>query len=194
MRNEIENMMKEGIEVKQSFISEAKNIQKAVEVIVDCFRSGGKVLICGNGGSAADAQHIAGELVCRFKMNRKGLPAIALTTDSSVLTAWANDINFESVFARQIEALGKKGDVLIAISTSGNSKNVINAINKAKEKEIVVLSLTGNKGGKMKSLSDININVNSNNTPRIQECHELAYHIICELVEKKLFGGKEDEN
>lgn len=189
----IKEMMKESIETKEAFLKEAEQISKAIDVMIQCYKNGNKILICGNGGSAADAQHIAAELVGRYKLERKGLPAIALTTDSSILTAWSNDYGFESVFERQVEALGKEGDVLIGLSTSGNSPNVVKAFEKARKMNLKTISLTGNEGGKLKPLSDININVSSKNTPRIQECHLLAYHIICEEVEKQMMynnGGK----
>lgn len=183
---EIKNLIEESINCKKDFLKEAINIKEAAARIVECFMGGNKVLIFGNGGSAADAQHIAGELVGRFKSERKALPAIALTTDTSVLTACANDYSYDSVFERQVEALAKKGDILIGISTSGNSENVIRAFKKGKEISTINISLTGGDGGKLKPLSDININSNSKNTPRIQECHVLAYHIICEEVEKEI--------
>ncbi|MBS3135487.1 D-sedoheptulose 7-phosphate isomerase [Candidatus Woesearchaeota archaeon] len=179
-------MIDESIEAKRHLYNESGSIKKAVEAIKHCFRSGNKVLIFGNGGSAADSQHMAAEFVGRYKKERKGLPAIALTTDSSILTAWSNDYTYETIFERQVESLAKKGDVLIGLSTSGNSKNVIKAMEKGKELGTINISLTGKKGGKLKETSDININVESDNTPRIQECHLLAYHIICELVEEDL--------
>jgi D-sedoheptulose 7-phosphate isomerase len=192
MQDIIKQRIQESIEAKQKFLGETKNLEdisKVIKVIVSCFRNRGKVLICGNGGSAADAQHIAGELVDRFLIERKGLPVIALTTDTSVITAWGNDKNFNDIFARQVEALGKEGDILIGISTSGNSQNIINAIEKSKSIGLKVISLTGKNGGKIKEMSDFNINVQSDSTPRIQECHEIIYHIICELVEKEMSGG-----
>ena len=183
---EIKNMMKESIVCKNEFLDQAGNIKLAADKIISCLKNGNKVLIFGNGGSAADAQHIAAELIGRFKMERKGLPAIALTTDSSILTAWSNDKNFATVFERQVEALARKGDVLIGISTSGVSENVLRAFNKGKEIGTLNISLTGRDGGKLKPLSDININSKSNETSRIQECHMLAYHIMCELVEREM--------
>ena len=141
-------------------------------------------MLCGNGGSAADAQHIAAELRGRFKKEREALAGIALTTDTSALSAIANDYGYELVFSRQVEAIGKKGDVLIAISTSGNSKNVINAINSAKKIGIKIITLTGKDGGEMKNLGDINIIVPSNNTPRIQEMHIMIGHMICALIDE----------
>ena len=182
----IKNIIKESIKCKEEFIEQSGNIKKAAEKIVECLKNGNKVLIFGNGGSAADAQHIAGELVGRFKLERKGWPAIALTTDTSILTAWSNDYDYESVFERQVEALAKKGDVLIGISTSGNSQNVVRALDMGKDNGTVNISLTGKDGGKIKPISDVNINSDSDNTPRVQECHVLAYHIICELVEKEM--------
>jgi len=192
---EIKKIIEESIETKKRFLDVEGNLKSigiAVNVIVESFKNGGKVLICGNGGSAADAQHIAGELVDRFLLDRKGLPVIALTTDSSVITAWGNDKDFNKIFERQVEALGKQGDVLIGISTSGNSENVVKGMEKAKENGMRIVSLTGKDGGKIKELSDVNINVESSETPRIQECHSVIYHIICELVEKEMVGGKDD--
>jgi D-sedoheptulose 7-phosphate isomerase len=184
--DDIKNQIQESISAKQSFMSQAENIKKAADAIISCYKKGSKVLICGNGGSAADAQHMAAELVGRYKLERKGLPAIALTTDTSIITAWSNDYSFQTVFERQVEALAKNGDVLIGLSTSGNSENVIKAFNKGKEIGTINISLTGKGGGKLKAISDININSDSKDTPRIQECHVLAYHIICELVENEM--------
>ncbi len=160
--------------------------QQAIDQIVAVFKNGKKVLIAGNGGSAADAQHFAGEFVCRFKKERRALPAIALTTDTSVLTAWSNDYSFETVFARQVEALGSAGDVFIAISTSGNSKNLLAAITAAKQRGMQVISFLGGTGGQMKGLATTEISVPSTNTPRIQEIHTLLLHIISEEVEKTI--------
>lgn len=186
----IKELIKEHENCSESFYNQIENIENVVEKIVECFKSGNKILIFGNGGSAADAQHIAGKLVGRFKLERKALPAIALTTDTSVLTAWSNDYGYETVFSRQVEALAREGDILLGISTSGNSENVIKAFEKGKKIKTINISLTGNDGGKIKPLGDLNINVESNNTPRIQEYHMLAYHIICELVEKQMTGKK----
>lgn len=184
----IKKRIEESIEAKKEFINQAVNIQNAADAIVDCFRNNGKVLIFGNGGSAADSQHIAGELVGRYMIERKALPVIALSTDTSILTAWPNDYDFQSVFSRQVEALAKKGDILIGISTSGNSENVANALKKGKEIGTLNISLTGRDGGRIKEISHLNINANCASTPRIQECHEVAYHIICELVERQVFS------
>ncbi len=158
-------------------------IYTACIIATDTLSHKKKILICGNGGSAADAQHIAAEIVGRYKKERRGLPAIALTTDTSALTAIANDYGYKRVFDRQIEALANKGDLLIAISTSGNSKNIINAIKSAKSKGCRVVGLSGGDGGKMDDLCDINIVVPSNDTPRIQEIHILIGHIISQAID-----------
>jgi len=183
----MKNQIKESIEVK-SKILQSKDILIKLSEIIDrineCFQQGHKLLIAGNGGSAADAQHFAGEIVGRYKKERKGYPAIALTTDSSVLTSWANDYSFDTVFSRQIEALAKKGDIFLGISTSGNSKNIIEAVKKAKELGIVTVCFLGKDGGALKDLADFSIIVPSDDTPRIQESHIMFIHIICEEVEK----------
>ncbi len=160
-----------------------KQIEEASQILINTLKQGNKVLIFGNGGSAADAQHIAAELTGRYKTNRIGLAAIALTTDTSAITAISNDFGYEIVFARQIEALGKEGDLAIGISTSGNSKNVILALQKAKEHGLTTLGLSGNSGGEMNKLCDLNLVVPSNNTPRIQEMHILIGHILCNEVD-----------
>ena len=180
---------KESCKVKLDFLEKNyENLEKMVEKITECLERGNKILICGNGGSAADSQHFAAELVGRFKLERKGLPAIALTTDTSILTAIGNDYGFDQIFERQVEALGKEGDILVGISTSGNSENVIRAVKKAKEIGIHTIGLLGKSGGKLKDLVDLSLVVPSNNTPRIQECHVLIYHIVCEEVEKRLLN------
>lgn len=178
----------ESAEVKKKFIDEnEKLLKEAVNWIIDALKKENKIMICGNGGSAADAQHFAAELVVRYKQNRAALPAIALTTDTSVLTAVGNDFSFETIFERQIEALGKEGDILIAISTSGNSKNVVRAVSKAKKMGIKTIGLLGKGGGKLKDLVDLALIVPSDNTARIQECHETIIHTICEEIERRLF-------
>jgi D-sedoheptulose 7-phosphate isomerase len=154
---------------------------------VEALRAGGKILLCGNGGSAADAQHWAGELVSRFYYDRPGLPAIALTTDTSILTAIGNDYGYERVFARQVEALGRKGDVLYGISTSGNSPNVVAALEAARAQGLVTIGFTGQGGGKMLALCDICIRIPSDSTPRIQEGHEVLGHAICGMIEAAMF-------
>ena len=169
--------------------SSAERIRLAAQKAVDCLRSGGKILICGNGGSAADSQHIAAELVVRFALNRRGLPALALTTDTSIITAGANDLGFEEVFRRQVEALGRKGDLLIAISTSGRSPNVINAAEQAKAQGMSVIGLTGAAEGPMDRIADLVLHVPSADTARIQESHIAIGHLICDLVEQELFGN-----
>ena len=159
-------------------------IEKAGKLCLEALKDNKKILIAGNGGSAADAQHFSAELTGRFKKERISLPAIALTTDTSALTAIGNDYGYEYVFSRQLEGLGNEGDIFIGISTSGNSQNIINAINKAKDKNIKIITLTGKNGGKMKDLGDINIIIPSNDTPRIQEMHIMVLHMICELIDK----------
>lgn len=179
---------KDSLLLKKKLLEDAvflNKVQKAIEVISSTYKNGNKVLIAGNGGSAADAQHFAGEIVCTFmRKDRRGYPAIALTTDTSVITAWSNDFGFKGVFERQVEALGKKGDVFIGISTSGNSENIILAVKKAKELELKTICLLGRDGGKLKDIPDLSIIVPSDSTPRIQEVHTLLVHIICEEVEK----------
>jgi D-sedoheptulose 7-phosphate isomerase len=165
-------------------------IIKAVDLLSACFNDGNKLLLCGNGGSAADCQHIATELMIRLShhIQRPALPAIALTTDTSNLTAGGNDIGFENVFARNVDGLGNKGDVLLAISTSGNSPNVVKAVDMAHKKSMKVIGFLGGNGGKLKDTVDIPIIIPSSNVQRIQEGHITVAHIICELVEDKLFG------
>ena len=159
---------------------------KASKLAVETLRAGNKILICGNGGSAADAQHFAAELTGRYKTERRGLPGIALTTDTSALTAIGNDYGYDRVFDRQVEALANKGDLLIGISTSGNSTNVINALKVAREMGCKTLGLTGRDGGAMNELCDINLVVPSNDTPRIQEMHILFAHTICQIIDNEL--------
>ncbi|HJN03372.1 MAG: D-sedoheptulose 7-phosphate isomerase [Nitrospinota bacterium] len=162
-------------------------IEQAINLILISLKNGSKVLLMGNGGSAADAQHIAGELIGRFKLERNSIPAIALTTDTSILTSIGNDYGFDRVFERQIESLGCEGDIVIAISTSGNSKNVIEALKKSKKNKMKSIGLLGSDGGQIKQLVDLPIVVPSSNTPRIQETHITIGHIICEEIEKELF-------
>ncbi len=161
-------------------------IEQACNVCIDSLKNGGKVMFCGNGGSAADSQHLAAELVGRYKMNRPALNSIALTTDTSILTAVGNDFGYDTIFERQVEGLGKKGDVLVGLSTSGNSKNVLLAMEKAKTLGITTIAFTGEKGGKMKEAADIAINVPSDITNHIQEMHIAVGHIICGFIEKEL--------
>jgi D-sedoheptulose 7-phosphate isomerase len=169
----------------------ADPIAAAVERMTAAFKAGNKILSCGNGGSAADAQHFSAELVCRFERERPGLPAIALTTDTSALTAISNDYQYDEVFAKQVHALGQTGDVLLAISTSGNSANVVRAIEAAHAKGLTVVALTGRDGGNIASLlqdNDVEIRVPSNSTARVQEVHLLTIHCLCHQIDEVLFG------
>lgn len=189
----IRNIIKESIGVKELILSDEKlisNIEKAAQIIVDCYRNKGKVLFCGNGGSAADAQHLAAELSGRFYYDRPALEAEALHVNTSYLTAVGNDYSFDQIYSRILSASGKTGDVLVGISTSGNSKNVLEAQKVAKQKGMKVISLTGESGGEMKNSADCLINVPSKLTPRIQESHILIGHIICQIVEEELFPQK----
>ncbi len=179
----------ESAEVKRLVIENClDSIVSAAGLIADAFRSGGKILLCGNGGSAADCQHMAAEFVSilRRDFERPGLPAIALTTDTSFLTAYANDFGYEGVFARQVQALGRPGDVLVAISTSGNSANVIRAVESALRANMRTVSLTGG-GGRLPAMADVAVSVPSTDTQHIQEAHLAIEHVICELVERRLF-------
>ena len=181
------------VEVKGRYFAEhAADVAHAAGLIAEAFGAGGKLLICGNGGSAADAQHIAGEFVNQFlSKDRRALPALALTTDGGVLTCIANDNGFERVFARQVEAFGARGDVLLAITTSGNSPNVIAAAEQAREQGLKVVGLLGRDGGRVRELCDVALVVESADTQRIQETHNLVGHILCDLVERELFGARE---
>ncbi len=167
----------------------AGRVRQAIDLIVAALRAGKPVLVCGNGGSAADALHISGELVGRFFRERRGLPVICLSANPSVLTAWANDVSFESVFARQVEAFGQPGSVLWCLSTSGRSKNVVAAAGAARQLGLSVIAMTGEGGGLLAGLSDVLLDVPSRSTPRIQEMHIVLYHFICERVEGAFAGG-----
>lgn len=162
-------------------------VQAAANACINCLRTGGKILLAGNGGSAADAQHIAGEFVSRFAFDRPGLPAMALTVDTSILTAIGNDYGYEKLFARQVQANGNKGDVFIGYSTSGTSPNILRAFEEARKQGLVCIGLTGNRGGPMRELCDYLLEVPSNDTPKIQEGHLVLGHILCGLVERALF-------
>jgi len=187
MQKQIEQIFAESIEVKSETLKKnLPQIIRTAEAIIKAFKSGNKIFFCGNGGSAADSQHIAAEFVGRFQKERKAWPAIALTTDTSALTALGNDYTFDIVFARQLQALGQKGDVLVAISTSGNSKNVLEAVKFAKAQGIITVGVTGGKGGVLAGLCDIAIVAASSKTARIQESHLVIFHSICELVENTL--------
>jgi D-sedoheptulose 7-phosphate isomerase len=184
---QLNTIFKQSLATKQEFTAQIPKIVDAVQLIEKCFNAGGKLLTCGNGGSAADAQHFSAELMARYKKERKALPAIALTADISFLTAWSNDYDYESVFARQIEGLGKSEDVLVCFSTSGNSKNVVSAAQLAKKMGLQTICFTGNNGGALADLADVLIDVPSPVTARIQECHILAYHSICEILDERFF-------
>lgn len=188
--NIIQQRIRESIQTKQQVLESPMilgSIQVAIEQISACFQAGGKVLFCGNGGSAADAQHLAAEFSGRFYQDRDALPAEALHTNTSYLTAVANDYSYEVIYARLIQGIGQKGDVLVGLSTSGNSKNIIRAFETAQNKGMLTIGLTGAGGGAMAQLSDILISIPSRDTPRIQEAHMLIGHIICERVEAQLF-------
>lgn len=188
MRDRIIDIINDSIHIQEEILhTQLDNIIKAVKVIVASFKSGGKVLIFGNGGSAADAQHIAAEFVGRFKKERAALPAVALNTNTSVLTALSNDYGYEIVFSRQLEALARPADIAIGISTSGRAKNVLLAIKKAKEMGLKTVCLCGSAGGELSKLADIALIMPSQSTPRIQEAHITIGHIICELVEEEMF-------
>lgn len=187
MRDRIKDVLLESIQVKEEILrTQIGQIMEIAELIIDCLKKNGKVILFGNGGSASDSQHIAAELVGRFKKDRTGLAAIALTTNTSVLTSLANDYGYEIVFARQIEALGQKNDVAIGISTSGKAKNVAAGIKQAKKIGIKTVALTGGDGGDLAKMADTSLVVPSSVTARIQEAHITIGHIICELVEQAL--------
>jgi D-sedoheptulose 7-phosphate isomerase len=191
MEEKIISIISASINVKKQLLADVlflEKIKSVIEVITSAFQNGNKVLFCGNGGSAADAQHLAAEFSGRFYLDRKALPSEALHCNSSYLTAVANDYSYEVIYSRLIEGMGVKGDVLIGLSTSGNSKNILNAFTTAKQMGVITIGFTGDSGGKMKDVCDYLLNVPSNDTPRIQESHIMVGHIICELVEAKIFG------
>lgn len=193
MTDEIKDLIQASIDVKLRVLAD-KNLQNSlsecVEKIAGAFKNGNKVLFCGNGGSAADAQHLAAEFSGRFYTDRQALPSEALHVNTSYLTAVANDYSYDVVYSRMIEGIAKEGDVLVGLSTSGNSKNIINAFDTARKKGMITIGFTGASGGKMKEHSDYLINVPSTDTPRIQESHILLGHIICQLVEEIIFPTK----
>lgn len=187
----IQNQIEKSLKVKEGILQSEEiksQIEKVSKIVIEAYNNGNKTLIAGNGGSAADAQHIAGEFVSKFYFDRPGLASIALTTDTSILTAIGNDYGYEKLFARQLQANSVKGDIFIAISTSGNSKNLIEALKYAKENGITTVGFTGEKGGEMKDMCDYCICMPSNETPRVQEGHILIGHIICAVVEEEIFG------
>jgi D-sedoheptulose 7-phosphate isomerase len=184
----IESEIRESIAVQEQLIGSARLIADAARLIIATMRNGGKLIVFGNGGSAADAQHLSAELVGRYRQDRKAFPAIALTTDSSALTSISNDYGFDAIFSRQLEAIGKPGDVVVAISTSGNSPNVLNALAAAKKLGISSIGLTGKSGGKLRNSVEVCLSVPSDSTPRIQEAHGLVIHILSGLIESALTG------
>lgn len=187
----IRSIWQEAMGVIQSHCNDSflSSISKIVDMLAGCFTQKGRLLVFGNGGSAADAQHICGELVGRFQKERSPLDALALSTNTSVLTAWANDCHFDSIFSRQVEAHGRPGDVAWGISTSGNSRNVLEGLKKAKELGLGTVGLLGSGGGLCLGCCDVALVVNSSSTPRIQELHLVSYHIICALLEERIFCG-----
>lgn len=187
MKDKIESIIKESVRTKEDVLkTQVSNIEKAARMMINCLQADGKILVFGNGGSAADSQHLAAELVGRFKKERRALAAIALTTNASTITAIGNDYGYDAVFTRQVEALGKEGDIAIGLSTSGNSANVIKALEKAKLMGLETIGITGGDGGKLGTVSDILIVAGSKNTPRIQEAHILIIHALCELIEDEI--------
>ena len=190
MKEDIQSWLLKSIDVKVKAVDAcADATAEAAAMLIACLRDGHRVYLCGNGGSAADCQHVAGELVGRFRLDRKGLPVVALTTDSSILTSVANDYDYEEVFARQVSALAAEGDCLVAVSTSGNAVNVQKAAAAAHEVGAKVIALTGEGGGQLKQLADCLIAVPSDETPHIQETHITVLHALCEQVERALFGS-----
>ncbi len=190
MKKLIEKEIIESSKTIEKAVSLSQYIEKAVNEITECFKLGNKVIIFGNGGSAADSQHIAAEFIGRYLKERQSLPAIALSTDTSILTSLGNDYSFDMIFSRQCEGLVSKGDVVIGISTSGNSKNVLKGIKLSKQKKAKTIGLLGNHGGSIGKIVDIPIIVDSSSTPRIQEVHRVVYHIICGLVEQNMSKRK----
>ena len=191
MKEYIKDQIKKSYETKQAIYNDDSlldEIEKVARKCVELYRGPNKTILAGNGGSAADAQHIAAELVGRYGFDRPSIPSLALTTDTSNLTAIGNDYGYDKVFSRQLEGMGQRGDIFIGISTSGNSINIINAFNSAKEKGITTVALVGRDGGEMAKLADISLIVPSNSTPRIQESHILIGHILCDIIEKEIFA------
>jgi D-sedoheptulose 7-phosphate isomerase len=184
--NEISKLIEESIIPILKCKEISNEIKQVKDIIINALKNKNKIILFGNGGSAADSQHMAAEFIGRFLINRNSIPAIALTTDTSILTAIGNDFGFEKIFSRQCESLVSKGDIIIAISTSGNSVNVINGIKTAKEKGGIIISLTGDSGGEMNKISDKILKMPSEYIPHIQECHRVIIHILCDLVEKEL--------
>jgi D-sedoheptulose 7-phosphate isomerase len=186
MINDIEQLIQNSAKNIQKSVNLSSNIKQAIESILDCIKNGNKIVLFGNGGSAADAQHIAAEFIGRFEIERDSYPALALSTDSSVLTSLSNDYSYDVVFSRQCESLVSSGDVVIGISTSGNSKNVDNGIKMAKKKGALTIGLLGNGGGILKESVDIPLIVDSSITSEIQEVHRVIYHVMCKIIEREL--------
>ena len=189
MQEYIKTNIRESMEAKRQLLEDTSLIESIEQIAALCiaaYQNGNKILVCGNGGSASDAQHMAGELVGRYQMERRGLPAIALTADAAVMTALANDYQYQNIFAKQVEALGSKGDILFGISTSGNSENIIQSFQMAKKMYIKTVGLTGHTGGKLGACADYLLNVPSKHSPRIQEMHILLIHTLCGLIERAL--------
>ena len=186
--NEISKLIEESIIPILKCKEISNEINQVKDIILDALKNKNKIILFGNGGSAADSQHMAAEFIGRFLVDRQSIPAISLTTDTSILTAVGNDFGFENIFSRQCESLVSKGDIIIAISTSGNSSNVINGIKTAKEKGGIIISLTGNNGGKLNNISDKILKVPTEHIPHIQECHRVIIHILCDLIEKELMN------
>ncbi len=188
----IHDIVKQSINTIEDIEKYSEKIIQITDQIVNCISSGKKIILFGNGGSAADSQHIAAELIGRYALERKSYPAIALTTDTSALTAIANDYSYNDVFSRQCQGLVNSGDTVIGISTSGNSENVKRGLEVSKEKDAFTIGLLGNNGGKIKDIVDMDISIESKSTPRIQEGHRVIYHIICQMVEEKLYKKEKD--
>jgi len=193
MENILRRSLADSITAKEDFYRDHRQkLFQLVDWVVACFRAGNKLMICGNGGSAADAQHLAAEFVNRFLINRPPLPALALTTDTSILTSVGNDFSYDDIFAKQVEALGKSGDILLGISTSGNSPNVVRAVDTAKKLGIRTVALTGGSGGRLAGEAELVLTVPSAKTPHIQEAHLWIEHMLCWLVDERLFGSLRD--
>jgi len=190
MKQELERQINECIRIHSCMLEQVDLLEKMAKVTVDCLRGGGKVIFFGNGGSAADAQHLACELSGRFYLDRPALPGLSLSTNSSAITAIGNDYGFEHIFSRQLLGIGSRGDIAFAISTSGESPNVIEAIKLAKQTRMTTFSMTGRDGGELAKMVDFSLRVDSEESPRIQEAHITAGHIICQLVEKEMFGDR----
>lgn len=187
--DDLEIQLQESIDTQKALLLTHLDVIRTIAgVLITAFKNGHRLYLIGNGGSAADAQHIAGELIGRFKMNRPPLPAVALTTDTSVITALANDFGYDTCFTRQVEALASPGDVILALSTSGNSKGILSAVQIARARGAITVGFTGKDGGLLKESVDICLKIPSTNTPRIQECHITVGHILCSMIEKELFG------